>query len=39
MYRSFFMVLDKVVGTTQQRLHSSAWKNMNNTERLLVLKE
>ena len=33
----YFMVLEKVIGTIQERLHSPAWKVMNAMERLLVL--
>lgn len=33
----YFMVLDKVIGSIQERFYSPAWKVMNAMERLLVL--
>ena len=33
----YFMVLDKVIGTIQERFHSPACKVMNAMKRLLVL--
>jgi len=33
----YFIVLDKVIGTIQERFHSPAWNVMNAMERLLVL--